>query len=144
MSFFCQLPDHLTELIATGKKYLVATGKQLWIADDTAVFTPQADGKGANFHTIELPYFWALFDQIRGDRTEFTRDELAQITRLGPALIERLEREAGIDQILGTYDPQSVFAAVIAATLYRKQVPFKLCLRAARFIRCGEGVACKN
>ncbi len=142
---FSDLPPHLSEPIAAGKKYLVATSRQLWLTDDTVYLTPPPGSSGAaRFTVADVELLWSRFSDVLGDRTEISESDLRRLTRLSQGLIDRVVRKAGITTVEGTYDPQAAFAAVVASVLHRQGVPFTVCLRAARFVFRGEGARCRT
>ncbi len=144
--FFAEVPSHLQTAIDAGMRYLVATRRQVWLASDQAIFTPDPaqQGGGAEFHVIDLCHFAKLFERVGDGRDCFTHAELQQVTRLNEVVLNRLLRDANIQEIGGTYDLQGTFAAIICSVLMRKGVPYKVAARAARFALHGEANLCKK
>ena len=139
---FRDLPCHLKEHFDSGRKYLVCTRRQAWIADETTVFSPRPGGKGATFVVLDLPDLWAKFCGFVDGKGDVDHDELKLLTRLNDVLIHQLERESAVWVCEGRYDLQSAFSAVVASVLYRQQVPYRICVKAAKFTLTGEGASC--
>jgi hypothetical protein len=120
MLFSC-LPAHLEDHLKAGRKFLVCTDQQTWLADASAVF--ERDGEGPmQFVIVDLEDLWGKFQQIVGDRGELSEVDMMQLCRIDQTILRIWQGKGMVAPINATYDWRDGFAAVVCSVLRRRGV----------------------
>jgi len=139
MLFSC-LPSHVEEHLKAGRKYLVCTAKQAWIAEATAVFERQGGGGPMQFVIVDLEDLWDKFQKIVGERHELTEADMTALCRVDLTILRIWNSDGIVCPINRTYDWHDGFAAVVGSVLRRRGVSIKVAKQAAKFVRLGGGL----
>lgn len=138
---FVSIPGHLAERFRAGRKYLVCTQRQCFIAEGGATFF-DADGQPAaipNSVVVDLSELWVKFARIIGERSAFNEQELATVANVDADLVRLWTAGSVIATVGGVYGPHDAFAAALCGSLRRNGVPIRVAHNAAKFVRTGDG-----
>lgn len=138
---FISLPSHLSENFAAGKKYIIATGSQVFLATANAQFFGP-DGKPAALYApviVNLESLWEKFIQSIGDKTIFTSADLQQIAAIDAKTLRLWEAAGVVTSVGGSYGHLDAFAVALTAALCRNGASVPAAQIAGRFCRSGQG-----
>lgn len=137
---FSELPEHLSQHFEAGRKYLVCTRRQAFLAEQSAVFTRQSGEGPAQFHVVDLERLWSLLLQEVGEQVEFSRRDMLKLARVDATILRLWESAGIVAPAEGSYDRHDAYAAVLCGVLRRAGVPVPVANRAAMFVRTGRGL----
>jgi hypothetical protein len=138
------IPEHLQEHFKAGRHYLVATGKQAFLAESSAVFQRKGGGRPGRVLVVDLRKAWREFVRAIGDRREFTLADMVTMSRTDSTIIRLWELAGFLHPVDGSFDVEDAYTAGLCGMLRRRGLPVPVVHKAGVFVRTGAGLGVRR
>lgn len=138
-------PEHLQRHFDAGRRWLVVTGRQAFMASEDAVFYRVGGAGQSQFLCVDLADLWNRLPLLLQGQTEFSLSDLAKASGRSHGFVVDLHNAELIGGPDATgkrpkFRPVDVFGACLAGSLKRYGVPQEVMAKAVRFIVTGQGL----